>query len=493
MRWTSLIFTALLAFPLVAQPTITSLEIRTQLGWTGNIQPGKTAQASPCASSPFTVDSRIYTVILKVIPQLSGASPSGIPNIWVDNANQSQFYVMTGDPGITQVKTSRKTYDTAFRNAGAEIVVPDLTWADAADIVTEFQRSPTAVADLKSAVESGASFTLLPVTLAAGKTVDDLVAELVTQNVRLHTEQGWSLVFPVLQAQPLNVASVAAVGSTARLAPANLPITTSFDRAVTDIHSRVSVPVSKTVDGNAKTTAALLLVDSPCLSVSLLPSVSGDQVSGGDLAFKGHYLFPWSEGHSFARIGVTGSSPISGATEFNNLGTTLDIALNYDWKTDNTSAPVRFSAGLTGAYDRAVTETAETTKSSGGLKGSVEFPGFNQLTGSDTRPKLTFEAVGATVTPKGGQSTSEFQASAQLVGRIRWTPIFYSGVDAKWTASDEAAFGGRKNNYNIVVDVLKFVVREPLEFAVIWRCGRTAPDYNRECGFFTGVSLTSNQ
>jgi len=237
---------------------------------------------------------------------------------------------------------------------------------------------------------------------------------------------------------------------------------------------------------------AIFIVDSPCLTVELLPSLMGGDAASGELRFSGRYLIPFAKGNSFARIDAHGSSPINqdnGAK--NSFGAIFDLAINRDMAPDTMTGPVRFTGGLTAAYDRANGDT-KTSKGSGGLKGSVSFPNL-MLAGNNTRPTLTFEAVGSNNRIEGGESSSQFEGSSTFKAKFRWTPIFNSSVDAAYRYSKDRIYGGRKNNYLITIDVLKFIVRDPMEFAATWKCGRQAPDYTRVCGFFTGISMTSHQ
>src|SRR5207249_7146122 len=97
-----LLLACLIAVTASAQtPAVSRLRLVSRIGFTA-LQPGKTPQASPCASSPYTVDSKIYTVMIKVIPELTGAKPSSTPNVWVDAQNAKRYYFLTGLAGITQ-------------------------------------------------------------------------------------------------------------------------------------------------------------------------------------------------------------------------------------------------------------------------------------------------------------------------------------------------------------------------------------------------------
>ena len=51
------------------------------------------------------------------------------------------------------------------------------------------------------------------------------------------------------------------------------------------------------------------------------------------------------------------------------------------------------------------------------------------LTGNDTRPTLTFEAVGSTINGSGPADTSQFEGNAKFKAKFRWTPIFNSAID----------------------------------------------------------------
>lgn len=487
-------------------PTLTGIALTSFVGFTPlPLDQGKTAQTSPCASSPYTTDSKIYTVILKVQPQISGATASSTPNVWIDATNPKKVYFVTGSPGVTQIKTSRRTYEAAFSNAAAEVVVPDLTWADASDILTELQKSPSAVTGLTTTISSSASLSLIPVTLPDNGSLNGLLQALADRGARLHTQAGWASAIQLVQASPPVVAGATAGTAIPLTIPATAgAVTTNFAQAPRDLQGLVNalgVRSATAKSGDASATASapdptiIFLVDSPCLTVALLPAVTGSNVTGGVVDFNGHYLFPFAQGHSFAKVGVGGTSPLNrsatGATS--NLTASLDAAVNHDMNATGMSGPIRFAGGLTASYQRAdTTGSAHTTKGSGGLKGSVSFPGVG-LTGDDTRPTLTFQGVGSTMNNSGSPNTTQFEGNAAFKAKFRWTPILNSAIDAAYNISHDAIYGGRKTNYQINIDVIKFIVREPLEFAATWTCGRPAPDYKKVCGFYTGFSLTSNQ
>jgi hypothetical protein len=500
-----------------AAPTLSGISFTSYIGFTPlPLDQGKTPQTSPCANSPYTTDSKIYTVILKVLPQISGAIPSPTPNIWVDAANPQKVYFVSGSAGFSQIKTSRRTYDTAFSNDAAEVVVPDLTWADASDILTELQKSPTAVTGLASTISSSASLSVIPVTLPDNTDVNKLVRALFNRGARLHTKTGWATAIQLLGAAdtPLIAGLITAEPSPLTI-QTSTPRTTNLKDALQHLQGLVNASgiraaivqnpdVAATTQASTSATAtlptgAIFLVDSPCLTVSLLPAVVGSTVTGGDLNFNGHYLFPFAQGHSFAKVNVAGTSPLNrtadGATS--TLTATLDAALNHDMLPAGMNAPVRFTGGLTTSFERtSIAGGSHPSKASGGLKGSISFPGFTG-TGNDTRPTLTFEAVGSTLNGSSTKDTSQFEGNAKLKAKFRWTSILNSSIDGTYNLSHDAIYGAadhkQKHNYLITVDLLKFTVKDPLEFAATWKCGRAAPDYKRVCGFYTGISLTSNQ
>jgi len=494
-----LITVAIFAQAPPSAPTLNGVVLKSEIGFTPlRLDEGKTPQTSPCATSPYTTDSKIYTVILKVLPRITGATEfKRVPNIWIDDANPKKIYLVTGNTGITQIKTSRRTYDAAFTNAAAEIVVPDLTWADASDILSDLQKSPRAV--------TNASLSLIPVTLPDNVGVNGLMQALADRGVRLHTKEGWAAGIQILQGNPSVVAGLVTSPSIQLSIPTTPgSVTTDLSESLRHLQGLVNAlgvhaAIATNDDDAAKAAAPdpsiIFLVDSPCLAVALLPSVTGNKVSSGIIDFHGHYLFPFARGKSFAKVSVGGTSPLDrsadGATS--TLTAALDAALNHDMNAAGMSGPIRFTGGLMASYERSdITNGTHVAKGSGGMKGSVSFPNFTQLTGNDTRPTLTFEAVGSTINGSTAD-TSQFEGNTKFKAKFRWTPIFNSSIDAAYSLSHDAIYGGRKNNYVINVDVLKFIVRDPLEFAATWRCGRSAPDFKRSCGFYTGFSLTSQQ
>lgn len=494
---------ALLAAAVAAHaqtPAATGIQLVSRVGFTP-LQPGKTPQASPCASSSYTVDSKVYTVVIKVIPQLAGAKPSPTPNVWADAQNANRFYFLTGSAGIAQVKTSRRDYPAAFVDSAAEVVVPDLTWADAADILTELQKSPAAAGRLRSSVASSATLSLIPVTLD-GTTLNDVMQALADRGARLHTPGGWSTAIQLLQAKPSPLAGVVAQ-SPVPLTVNAANITTEFDKAPADLNGLVNATGIRNAVQNTAANATgsdvstlgsgvMFLVDSPCLTVEVLPSIAGSNDGGGQVVFDAHYLFPAAQGNSFLRFDVGGAGPLSGTKQTNSLTAAADAALNHDLNAAGMSGPIRFTGGLTTSYERATSAGIRTSKAAGGLKGSVSFPSLTQLTGNDTRPTFTIEAVGSSLHGTAND-TSQIEGVSRLKAKFRWTPIFNSAVDGAYFYSRDPIYGGRKSNYLVTADVLRFIVRDPLEFTATWKCGRVAPDYKRVCGFFTGFSLTSSQ
>lgn len=499
-------------------PTLASVSLTSEIGFTPlPLTQGKTPQTSPCASSPYTTDSQIYTVIVKLKPQtMSGAREfKQLPNVWVDDTNPKLFYLVTGNAGISQIKTSRRTYDAGFSNAAGEFVVPNLTWADASDILTELQKSPTAVTGLATNLSSSATLSLVPVTLPANTDMDDLMQELGKRGARYHSQSGWATAIQLLQANPPVLPGVAVQPPIKLTMPAAAgAVTTDLTTSIGYLQGLVNAlgvhkATAQGTAGAALDPTIIFLVDSPCLTVELLPAVTGSNVTGGIVDFSAHYLFPFAKGNSFARFNVSGTSPLdrSATGASSTVTATFDAALNRDTQpTGTTGGPVRFTGGLTASYQRAdVTGSMRSSKGSGGLKGSVSFPSVTQLTGNDTRPTLTFSAVGSTINTTGTSTgtvtgtstdtpdTSQFEGNATLKAKFRWTPIFNSAIDGVYNISHDPIYGGRKTNYLINVDLLKFIVRDPLEFAATWKCGRPAPDYNRICGFYMGFSIASQQ
>jgi len=500
-------------------PTLASVSLTSEIGFTPlPLTQGKTPQTSPCASSPYTTDSQIYTVIVKLKPQtISGAKEfKQLPNVWADDANPRLFYLVTGNAGISQIKTSRKTYSAGFSNAAGEFVVPDLTWADASDVLTELQKSPTAVTGLATTLSSSATLSLVPVTLPANTDMDDLLQALAKRGARYHSQTGWATAIQLLQANPPVLPDVVVKPPITLTMPDGSGVTTDLKTSIDQLQGLVNaIGVHKATaagsSGSKLDPSVIFLVDSPCLTVELLPSVTGSNVTGGIVDFSAHYLFPFAKGNSFARFNVSGTSPLnrSDTGASSTLTATFDAALNRDTQpTGTTSGPVRYTGGLTASYQRAdVTGSMRSSKGSGGLKGSVSFPGLTQLTGDDTRPTLTFSAVGSTINTTGTSTgtgtgtgtstatgdTSQFEGNATLKAKFRWTPVFNSAIDGVYNISHDPIYGGRKTNYLINVDLIKFIMRDPFEFAATWKCGRPAPDYNRICGFYMGFSIASQQ
>jgi len=500
-------------------PTITGLKIRADFAIrTGG--PAARAQGasrkSVCASAPFTADSQVFSVLLELEPQMSGLTPAqGVPGIFTDTGNPPRtLYFVTAMPfELTSLHTQRRDYPVTVRRIN-ELWIENLTWADASDIFAELQSAPDLITGpIGEAIIStgGISYTFLKVALpapapgatgAAAHPDQVLLNELANEDKFNFTPSRWAQTIETLKSMTTLKAIAGATITTETVktpvtAPANLQITSNASTAASDLQAVIGANGTNGRPGvGSAPPNRILIVDSPCLSVAVLPALTGSNVTGGTLTFAGRYLFPFQAGHSFARTEISGSSPLNGngKSTFSKLGVVFDVGINKDQQANASTAPLRYTGGLTATYDHNTgIDGVTTSKAAGGLKGSIQFPVMMGLAGDDARPTLTFEGVGATTQPQGGTSSSQFEANAKFKSKFRWTPAYASSIDARFLLSKDAIYGNRKNNYLITVDLLKMLVRDPLEFTATWKCGRPEPDYARVCGFYAGFSFTSNQ
>jgi len=373
-----------------------------------------TGKKSPCASSPYTADGAIFSVLLVLEPQIDGLTKfRNVNGAMADQKTPQTVYFMTSTPiQLTSLRTQRREYAVTNKYIN-ELWIENLSWADASDILSELQATPALVTGpIADAIRAagGLSYSFVAVTLpipSGGRRPDvDLTDKLAEQGSNYRPDR-WARTIDTLSKMtsfdgepvtPKNVTITAS--SNAQVTVEATPAATNLAAIIGAVGTNggtASVGAATGTNGGTASAAGagavpvgrILLVDAPCLTVALLPALTGSNVTGGTLQFSGRYLFPWQQGHSFARLGISGESPLNSGSSVSSLskfGAVFDLAFNKDRQPDAATAPVRFTGGLTTTFDHSTAAGGGMTmsKAAGGAKGSISFPNFTPCSWATT-------------------------------------------------------------------------------------------------------------
>ncbi len=229
----------------------------------------------------------------------------------------------------------------------------------------------------------------------------------------------------------------------------------------------------------------LFIIDEPCLQFSASPLVGGSPETSTAVSFRARYDFYNAMGRRFVKLRGEGDGSPSGSY-YDRVEGTIDIGMN------GAAARSVLSYGGTGSYslkqESGIRRDAWRAVAKAQLQGPNLAGIFGGLPGAATSPLVSVEFGGA-----GGNALLEADAdwiartTAVLTGRFT-TRLYLDlrGVAAvagspQFAGDDRFAYGSAQIRMNVNRD---------WDYLIKYECGRKDPDFEKFCGWQSGLALT---
>lgn len=477
-----------------------------------------------CSTGPFTSSAPVFKVHFSIHPKLTGYQTGRAPFLLVEKDRKNFAFInyhLTGEATLPAFTTARKTYPSvSFADATGEISITDLTWGDAADVVDTIVNRRELVTSFFAQLLPRLTMTVVPVTTSVDSSAGDILAMLSEADSpvplgRFKTAAQWQATVAFVQSANAQAPRTLTLDGTQVVltsgTPSSLPVSTlnvaplsaaQTERLREDLRYAINPNIDTTSTQSVTDTAAigasgpLLIVDSPCYAVRLLPASTGDAFSL--LEFNARLLAPWNSGHNFARAEGRVTRPLQDA-QGSTVNLSGEVAHLWDLLPKAPSLHPRFALSAVATYDETEGASVNSTREAFGVKAALSFrnagriASLETLSGDETRPTLTFEGHYGNDEQTGQARVRSFDLRSTLKAKFRWSQLSYSRIEAAAAYSEEKKFSGRSRFAYVNLDLIRFVIRNPIEFAASYSCGRQPPLYEDKCGFLTGFSMVSNQ
>lgn len=451
---------------------------------------------SVCSTGPLSAGAPIYAVILRLAPQITGYAPTFFPNLLQASPDASKkssdfalvWMTASGAPAFAPITTSRKSYKAAFQPLVGEIVIDNLTWADASDIVATLSGNPALVNNWMATLGP-----LVTVNVAAIRTTVPMSATTFQSSILLNTPGQGLLSKWQETLNPFTQGDRTVAGATA--APAvTMPLSATTVAAfqTSDIAALDEKVDNLLIAGGDN--GGIVIVDEPCYSLRVLPATTSGNTAG-EVQFDGHLLAPFQKGRSFAKAQARATQQLNGGNA-STLNAEGELSLLFDPSANKpkpTRLHPRFALGVAAAYNKS-DQNGGQDDDAFGLKAAFSTSNFRGLLdGEETRPTLTLEGRYASSKVVGQERQTSFDAATRFVAKFRYTPAIYSRVESAAAWSRDKKFDGRSSFVYVSADILRIIIKGPMEFSATYNCGRKPPAFVHECGFLSGFSIVSNQ
>ncbi|HEY6140731.1 MAG TPA: hypothetical protein VI670_23500 [Thermoanaerobaculia bacterium] len=451
---------------------------------------------SVCSTGPLTAGAPIYAVILRLAPQIAGYAPTFFPNLLQaapDAARKSSDFAIvwmtaSGAPAFTPVVTSRKSYKVVFQPLVGEIVIDNLTWADASDVVDTLAGNPALVNSWIATLQPLVTVNVAPIHTSA-----PMSATMFQSSILVNTP-GKGLLSKWLETiNPFTQGERTVAGATAAAA-VTMPLSaTAIAQFQTSDIASLDAKVDNLLIAGGDN-GGIVIVDEPCYSLRVLPATTSGNTAG-EIQFDGHFLAPFQKGHSFAKAQARATQQLNGGNA-STLNAEGELSLLWDPSAKQpkpTPLHPRLALGIAAAYDKS-DQNGGQDDDAFGLKAALSTNNFGGLLdGEETRPTLTLEGRYASSKVVSQERQTSFDVVTRFVAKFRYTPAIYSRVESAASWSHDKKFNGRSSFVYLSADIVRVIIKGPMEFSATYNCGRKPPAFTHECGFLSGFSIVSNQ